>query len=189
MTQDYLDILKGLVNAPKEEPHKDIEKIDISISLMTGVFRCMSLGMLITITMKLQSSFLQSESENIFLWLVADIRSLFNMHGPPNSNYVGLRSAPGLFYSFFCVLAIFGTFMNASLRIRLALTRLRLSKTGILFHSRWVLMNGSMILLVASYLLIGAFSGFTIVLFFSLLLTVYLMIKPAFGQASATTEG
>ncbi len=186
MMHDYLDVVKGLENGSKDEPHRDIEKI--SFSLMNGIFRCASLGMIITILMKLQSSFLQSESVNIFVWLVADIRSSFNLLESLGSNPDKLGSAPGYYYSFFCMLAIFGFFVNASVRIRLALTKMHLPKSGTLYPIPWIKMNGTMFLLVTSYLLIGAFTGFTIVLIFSLVLTVYLTIKPAFGPDSSIVE-
>ena len=179
LVHDYLDILKGLQNISRKEPHQDIEQINVD--LMNGIFRCMSLGLLITIMMKLQSSFLQSDSMNILDWLVGDIRSSFNMHDSLEENYNGFRSAPGHFYSFFCVAAIFGTFVNVSVRVRLA--KLCLSNSGTRFSGTWWAMNVSMLLLVASYLLVGVFTGFTIVLFLSLLLTVYLIIKPALSKA------
>ena len=183
MVRDYLDVLKGLQNISGEKPHQDIEQI--SVDLMNGVFRCMSLGLLITIMMKLQSSFLQSESANILDWLVADLRSSFNTPDSFEGNYNGFRSAPGHFYSFFCVLAIFGTFVNASVRVLLAFAQLRLSKSGTSFLGPWLAMNGTMLLLVASYLLIGVFTGFTIVLLLSLLLTIYLIVRPAFVRGNS----
>jgi hypothetical protein len=184
MKYDYLDLVKGLENRSSEEPLHDIE--DISFALMNGIFRCTSLGIVITILMKLQSSFLQSESVNLFDWLVADCRSLFDSHDSLASDNVSHGSAPGDYYSFFCLLAILGTFVNASIRIRLVLARRRLAKSCARFLTPWVVMNGAMALLVINYFLIGVFAGFTIFLLFSLVLTVYLLSIPAarWGQVS-----
>jgi hypothetical protein len=184
MKHDYLDLVKGLESRRSKKPVPDIE--DISLSLMIGIFRCTSLGVVITILMKLQSSFLQSNSTNLIEWLVADFRSPL---GDPDSlakESSTLGIVPGFYYSFFCLLAIVGTFMNASIRVRWAVARLHVPQSHSRFFMPWLLMNGSMVLLVIGYFLIGVLPGFTIFLLFSLVLLVYLLSKPvsAWNQGS-----
>ena len=183
MVHDYLDVMRKLQSRVMDRYQHDIE--EICLYLITAIFQCTSLGMLITIMMKLQSSFLQSESVTIVDWLSADIQSFFYVDGSTDGNDMGLRSAPGHFYSFFSMLAIFGTFVNSSVRMRLALTRLRPSSADPTFNIPWVAMSGTMILLVVNYLLIGSVTGFAIFLFFSLLVAFYLIVRPAFGQSTA----
>ncbi len=183
---DYLDILKRLRNIPKGGSDQDIKQVNSD--LMSGIFRCMSFGMLITIMMKLQSSYLQSDSLNILDWLAKDISAALNFSDASEVGYNGFHSAPGHFYSFFCVLAIYGTFVNAFVRIRLAILKIGLTESSNRFPDHWFSMNGAMLLLVASYFLIGNFTGFSIVMLFSFLLTAYLMIKPAFLHSNSLTE-
>ena len=182
ITHDYLDVVNGFKATSSEDFHQHIEKI--SYSLMYGIFRCTSLGMVITILMKLQSGFLQSDSLNILDWLLTDLRSLFKMAEAHESTAQPLRSAPGHFYSFFCMLVIFGTFVNSSIKMRPTFPQRRFPDSENGFSMTWMAMNGSILLLLVSYLLIGVFTGFTIVVLLSLALTVYLVTKPAFCLGS-----
>ncbi|MEO9779838.1 MAG: hypothetical protein ABJO75_00555 [Sedimentitalea sp.] len=177
MKDDYVSLMKGLEAQSSEEFIPEIE--NISFLLMNGIFRCTALGVLITILMKLQSSFLQSNSTNIIDWLVADFGSPFGNHDSIAKESTLSRIAPGSFYSFFCLLAIVGTFANASIKIRWMFARLHLAEWHNRLIAPWVVMNGTMALLVISYFLIGVLPGFTIFLAFSLALTGYLLTKPA----------
>lgn len=51
-----------------------------------------------------------------------DARSVFASDGP---NVIGLTEgiATGFYYSFFCLLAIAGTFINCAVRVRYEMTR------------------------------------------------------------------
>lgn len=184
MKHDYSDLMKGLESGFSKEHIPDIE--DISFSLMNGIFRCTSLGVMITILMKLQSSFLQSNSSNLVDWMVADFRSPFDNHGPIAKADLSTGIAPGVYYSFFCLLAIVGTFVNASIRIRWMLARFHVSQSHSRFLTPWVLMNGNMALLVVGYFLIGVLPGFTIFLLFSLVLTACFLSKPAAAWCQIT---
>lgn len=184
MKHDYLDLAKRLENRLDNETGRKFQSI--SLALMYGIYRCTALGVVITIMMKLQSSFLQSDSSNLIKWLVADFQSLFGTNNSNVSERVSFGIAPGFYYSFFCLLAIVGTFANASIKIRWMMARLDVAKSGNRFLSPWAVMDGSMALLVVSYFLIGALPGFSIFLLFSLVVTGYLLTKPAspWGQSS-----
>lgn len=177
MKHDYLDLAKRLENRLDNKTGREFQSI--SLALMYGIYRCTALGVVITIMMKLQSSFLQSDSSNLIKWLVADFQSLFGTHNSSVSERVSFGIAPGSYYSFFCLLAIVGTFANASIKIRWMMARLDVAKPGNRFLSPWAVMDGSMALLVVSYFLIGALPGFSIFLLFSLAVTGYLLTKPA----------
>lgn len=177
MKHDYLDLVKGLEGRSRKEGNPDIE--GISLKLMNGIFRCTSLGVVITLLMKLQSGFLQSNSTNMVEWLIADFRSLFGNPGSVAKDSSSFGTAPGFYYSFFCLLAIVGTFMNASIRFRWILARLNMHQSRGRILTPSVLMNAAMALLVISYFVIGVVQGFTIFLLFSLALTGYLHFKPA----------
>ena len=177
MKHDYVDLVKGLETGFSKEAVSEIQ--EIGFSLMNGILRCTSLGVVITILMKLQSSYLQSDCINLIEWLVADFRSPFGNHESVVRESASRGAAPGFYYSFFCLLAIVGTFANASIRIRWILMRVDGSRFRRRHFVPWVLMNGTMGLLVISYILIGVLPGSIIFLLFSLVLTGYLLSKPA----------
>ncbi len=184
MKHDYLDLVKGLEGRFRSESIPEIE--EISYSLMSGIFQCTALGVVITILMKLQSTFLQSDSINLAAWLVSDLVSPFGSSGSITSGKAPLGVAPGNYYSFFCLLAIVGTFANASTKIRWSMNHLHQSKARNRFFLNWLTMDGTMLLLVISYFLIGVILGASILLLFSLAVTGYLLTKPAspWGQSS-----
>lgn len=175
MKHDYLDLVKGLEIRSGENPNPEI--VAISTSLMYGIFRCTVLGVVITILMKLQSVFLQSSGVNIIDWLGADFRSPFGNHDSEAAEGLQSGIAPGSYYSFFCLLAILGTFANASSQIRRTVERFQVSGPRSKFFNPWVMMNATMALLVIGYFLIGFLPGFTVFLFLSLALTGFVLSR------------
>lgn len=176
MKADFALIMKS-TNA--DDPGLAVAAIGrVGFRLMTGIFRCTAIGIVITIMMKLQSAFLQSGATNIVEWLWSDVRQVIGDHPDLDEHARAPTAAPGFIYSFLCVLAIVGTFINAQLRIRLELSRvLPIKHIGL--WNQWTPMNIGMTLLVTSYFAVGLIPGFTIVVLFSLLVTVYLVAKPA----------
>lgn len=179
IAHDFSNIEKELQTVSNDRLSQSLEVT--RSSLVKGLFRCTALGMLITILMKLQSSFLQTDSANILDWLATDIRASFGFSNAHEESKVGPQSAPGHFYSFFSMLAIIGTFVNASVR-------LHVSSLGNLIQIPWFVMNGTMLLLVATYLLIGSVTGFTVLIFFTLVLTFYMVAKAAGGRSNTILE-
>ena len=177
MKHDYLDLVKGLETSSRENPAPEIA--GIGFSLMSGIFRCTVLGVVITVLMKLQSAFLQSSGVNIVDWLLADFRSPFGNHDYAATEGLRFGSAPGSYYSFFCLLAIVGTFANASIQIRRTVERLHGISSRRQSFAPWLVMNGTMAVLVVSYFLIGLLPGFTIFLGLSLVLTGYVLSRLA----------
>lgn len=186
IAQDYIEIARSQRLQWKTNSDEDIEAI--SYLLMTSIFRCTALGIVITILMKLQSSYLVSESPDIVTWLVSDAISLFGGMNALGVAYDGQQTAPGLYYSFFCLLAIFAVYLNASVRIRSALARVRPARTGPRFFSEWAVMDATMVLLVATCLMIGEFPGFSFLVIASTILTTYFIFKPALGQELVRAE-
>lgn len=176
MKHDYLELVKALEGRCDKKSLVEIE--DVGLSLMVGVFRCTTLGVVITILMKLQSGFLRSNNVNMIDWLIADFRSLFGRHALGAIEGTSSGIVPGFYYSFFCLLAIVGTFVNVSMRMRWVLTRLHESRSHCRLFTPWLVMNGSMALLVIGYFMIGTLPGFTVFMAFSLVLTGYLLSKP-----------
>lgn len=172
---DYLEIVTGLTHVPAREPVQPID--GISFSLVAGVFRATSLGMVLCIMMKLQSAYLLSNSSNILSWLVEDLRSVFIPVTPFQGEEFYHLNAPGFYYSFFSMFAIIAMFAIASVRSCLLLMRLGFLGARAWFFGLWAALDASMLLLAAAYLLAGAVPGFTVVLMLALALTAYYNVK------------
>lgn len=175
VVSDYLEIVTGLARAPAREEVRAINSI--SFSLLAGVFRATSLGMMLCIMMKLQSAYLLSNSPNILSWLVEDLRSIFIPVAPFQDAETYHLNAPGLYYSFFSMLAIMAMFAIASVRSRLLLMQLGVLRPRVWILGPWAALDGAMLLLAAAYVLAGAVPGFTIVLMLALALTAYYNVK------------
>lgn len=172
---DYLEIAAALVRLPEVDHAQDIGSI--SFSLLAGVFRCTSLGMLLCIMMKLQSAYLLSNSSNIVSWLAGDFGSLVSPVAPFQGDEFYHLNAPGFYYSFFSMIAIFAMFSIASVRSRLVLMQLGYLRPRVWFLGPWAALDGAMLLLAAAYILCGAVPGFTVVLLLALALTAYFNVK------------
>ncbi|KSV73562.1 hypothetical protein N183_24315 [Sinorhizobium sp. Sb3] len=150
---------------------------EVGLRVMRGIFRCTVLGVLIAICMKVQSSYLTSSGENVAAWLVSDMSSA--LHGRDNvSDGAGYRM-PTHFSSLLIVISTSVVFLFGSIRLR----------AGGRFRALLWKMTAVVSLLVAGYLLIGAFAGFSILLGVGVLLAVYGLFDPGFGQWRATELG
>jgi len=186
MKSDFSMIMKSV--DPNNAGASVVSIEHIGFRLMTGIFRCTALGIVITIMMKLQSGYLQSGATNILEWLWADLRQVFGVAPDIEAEAKEQSAAPGVIYSFLCVLAIVGTFISAQLRIRRELNRVTRIKNVDCWNP-WMSMNICMTLLVTSYFLVGLVPGFTILVLLSLLATVYLVGKSAEQETEAVAKG
>ncbi|HKX51549.1 MAG TPA: hypothetical protein VJQ48_14050 [Candidatus Binatia bacterium] len=150
---------------------------EVGLRVMRGIFRCTLLGVLIAICMKVQSAYLTSSGENVAAWLVSDMSSA--LHGRNNvSDGAGYRM-PTHFSSLLIVISTCVVFLFGSIRLRI----------GGRFRALLWKMTAVVSLLVAGYLLIGAFAGFSLLLGVGVLLAVYSLFDPGFGQWRATELG
>ncbi|WP_457578712.1 RcgA family putative transporter [Ensifer adhaerens] len=148
---------------------------EVGLRVIRGIFRCTVLGVLIAICMKVQSAYLTSSGENVAAWLVSDMSSAF--YGRNNvSDGIGYRM-PTHFSSLLIVISTCVVYLFASVRI------------GSRFRVLLWRMVTVVTLLVAGYLLIGAFAGFSILLTVGVLLAVYGLFDPGFGQWRASELG
>jgi hypothetical protein len=177
MKHDYLDLAKRLENRGDDKTVREVQSI--TVSLMNGIYRCTALGAVIVIMMKLQASFLQSDSSNIISWLMTDVQSVFGRQSFAVSRKLTAGIAPGVYFSFFCLLAVVGTYATASIKMRWMMARIGVTQPDSRVRPSWAMMDGSMALLVISYFLIGTIPGFSLVLFFALVVAGYMLAKPA----------
>lgn len=179
LVYDYLEIVTGLTRLPSRD---HLQQIDgISFSMVGGVFRATSLGMMLCIMMKLQSAYLLSNSSNILSWLVEDLRSIFTPVAQFHGDEFYHLNAPGFYYSFFSMIAIIAMFAIASVRGRLLLMQLGFLGPRAWFLGPWAALDAAMLLLAAAYIVAGAVPGFTVVLMLALALTAYYNVKLVLG--------
>ncbi|MDX0283773.1 hypothetical protein GOC36_27180 [Sinorhizobium meliloti] len=150
---------------------------EIGLRVMRGIFRCTVLGVLVAICMKVQSSYLSSNEGDIVTWIVHDMSSaLYERHDGGNSfsyrmptHYSSLLVAIST-----CIVFLYGSIrLGVGKRFRVPLRRMS-AVVGLLF---------------ASYLLIDAFEGFSILLGVGVLLATYGLFDPEFGRWRASELG
>jgi hypothetical protein len=138
--------------------------------VMRGIFRCTVLGLLIAIFMKVQSAYLTSRGENVVIWLLSDMYSTFYGYNDVNSAYNYRR--PTHYSSLIVTICTVFVFTYGSARLD--------AERG--FHMPVWKMRTVIALLVAGYLLIDAFTGFSLILGIGVLLAMYGLIDPGFGR-------
>jgi hypothetical protein len=150
---------------------------EVGLRVMRGIFRCTILGILIAICMKAQSAYLTSNGKNIGAWLVDDLFSGFHVR-----NAVGNGSRyimPTHYSSLLIAMSACFVFLYGSIRLGVGRRR----------HFPLRRMSVIVALLFTSYLLIDAFAGFSIVLGVAVLLAIYGLTDPGFGQRRAGELG
>lgn len=142
---------------------------EIRIKVMRGIFRCTIVGILIAICMKVQSAYLSSNGGDIVTWILHDFVSVVYRDHQSASNF-GYRM-PTHFSSLLvgisaCVIFLYGSIrLNVGSRFREALWKMS-AVEGLLF---------------ATYLLIDAFDGFSILLIAGVLAATYGLFDPEFA--------
>lgn len=145
--------------------------------IMQGIFRCTLLGVLIAVCMKLQGTYVATNSENVVRWLVQDFLSVLNGQddGINTVNYI----EPTQYTSLLIAFATCVTFVHAVIRIGLICG----------FSAARVKMAAAVVLLAAGYMTIGAFAGFSLLLCIAVLLASYGLFDPSFGTRQENKGG
>lgn len=172
---DFWKIKESLKDQPEVDSQYELN--EASLTIVRGIFRCTVLGILVAICMKSQSAYLTSTGENIGTWFVNDMSSA--IYGDNNmSRAIGYRMPTHysslLVVSSTCIVFLFGA-------IRLGI--------GNQFRVTMWKMSTVVMLLVAGYLLIGAFAGFSILLGLGVLLALYGLFDPGFGRWRSSELG
>ncbi len=184
LTDDFVDFSTGLAHDGAEEQRRRLTKI--GDALIVGIFRCCSLGLTITILMKLQASFLLSDGRDIVDWLAADLLAPFRSSVPQFNGYGLHQNVPGFYYSFFCLLVISAVFVICTARIRKAVISLGLLNGEKAERLSLMAMYGVLLLLTVTYLLIGVFPGFTILMIAALVLVACFIARPTLARPHVT---
>lgn len=146
---------------------------DTGFWVMLWVFRCTLLGMLIATVMKLQSSYLASNGLSIVAWVISDLSSILFDRTDVHSR-ISYRM-PTHFSSLLIAISTCFVFLYGVLR----------AGSGGQYKAAFWKMTAVVALLLASYLSIDAFSGFTVLMFVGLLIAIYGLFDPALGSRRA----
>ena len=168
VVQDRWTIGKSVRTLPGMNDENTLYQVNLR--MLYGIFRCTVLGVLIAIVMKLQSAYLTSRGENIAAWLVGDMLSAFHYRHDVSITISFRR----LNYYSSLIVAISTCFVFLYGSIRLGVGR------G--FGTPLWRMSAVVALLVAGYLLIDAFAGFSILLGVGVLLAIYGLFDPGLGR-------
>ena len=169
----------GNIQASNQDPgdaaDQDVVR-EVGAKMMRAIFRCTILAILIAVCMKLQSAYLTSSGTNIARWLTNDMWVVFDSGDRPRS--LGDYSAPNHFTSLLIVLSAIFVFLYGA-------SKLRAADHSSMGFGMMVVTIG---LLSAAYLLIGAVTGFSMLLFVGLILATYALFDPDFGRGDTARE-
>ncbi len=175
VVDDRWKISESSKNQPEMGFERDLK--EASFKVMRWVFRCTLLGILIATVMKLQSSYLVSNGNNIVGWLVSDVSSALYQRADM-SNRFSYRM-PTHYSSLLIAISTCFVFLYGAVRLGV----------GSQFRVPLWKMSAVVVLLVAGYLLIDAFAGFSILLGVGVLCAIYGLIDPEFGRRRASEIG
>ncbi|RVJ49427.1 RcgA family putative transporter [Sinorhizobium meliloti] len=150
---------------------------EIGLRVMRGIFRCTVLGVLVAICMKVQSSYLSSNGGDIVTWIAHDMSSV--LYGRQDSANSFSYRMPTHYSSLLVAISTCIVFLYGSIRLGV----------GKRFRVLLWRMSAVVGLLFASYLMIDAFEGFSILLGVGVLLATYGLFDPEFGRWRASELG
>lgn len=169
---------------------------NIAHTLRNGMFRCSLLGLWIAMCIKLQLVYLSSGSNNILKWLIDDFRQVFGymkydvvwIEDVSISDFTTLLMVVLSFTVFFmCLVRLYKTerFMVSNVTeadrpdIHFEDRKIKTNATNVTYIG----MLSSIILLSASILLIGQFVGFSILIFISVIISIYGCFNPSMRKS------
>jgi len=182
---DDLSDIGGTTGFPQSaDGSRDAQEIGLSV--LCGTFRCTILVVLVAICMKLQSAYVTSNAENILAWLRGDLLSVFEAGDALGDEFAYVR--PTHYSSLLVTVAACFVFLHCALRLQ-AVWKEQEAVSRYRFRGILGLMLAVMGLLVAGYLLIGVFAGFSILLGIGLLPAMYGLFDPTFGLGRSADQG
>lgn len=172
---DFLTNFATKKDAQRSADQQIVDKVTRHI--MVGLYRCTILSTMIAICMKLQSSYLSSDGLNIVTWLVDDIGSVFH----EGSQVVSNNKFKQLNHFSSLILVMASTFVFFYGAAQLGLRRQN--------QALFLMMIATNVLLVVSYMLIGTFDGFSILLGLAVSIALFGMAIPSFGLHQTSKAG
>jgi len=152
------------------------ERRRVTDKVMRGVFQCVILGLIVAICMRLQSSYLITDSKNVPTWLINDAKMV--IFGAGNAVRTTDHISPTHFTSLIVALATTVVFAYSSIRLRYIV-----GYGGLIAK-----MTACVAFLIATYLLVGAFTGFSFMLLGSVIIGLCAYLDPGLGTKETTTD-
>ena len=153
--------------------------------LMRHIYHATLLGIWIATCIKLQAMYLLSDGHSILEWLLSDFRYLLGL-GYEVSNTLSKR-ALAHFSSFLLLFSTCFVFVFSFVQITRVLERALPQKDiRTMMRAQHVsrrMMVGTVGLLIANFFLIGVITGYSLLLFAGILITIYSFYKPMIGRA------
>jgi hypothetical protein len=162
LADDYWAVTKSIARSPSL-------KADVARKILHGLFRCSVAGMLMAICMIVQNRFLPSDARDVWTWIFTDIAYLWL--GPPP---LPLEAGYGFAIHYISLIVALPT--CAVMIYGIARVGVPANENAISFR-----MSMALLVIVAAYLLVGAFPGFAILLVVAVLIGIYGLIDPGYG--------
>ena len=174
LSEDFRDVERATRH--HRSTRADIEAQTIGLRVISGIFRCTISGLFIAICMKLEALYVVTSAPDIWSWLFMDMTSMFSNFGSRVD--WGNYSMPTHYTSILVTLLVAFTFFYATIRIRL----------GQPSYVPMAAMTTTVIFLITGYFLIGAFTGFSIILALAILLSTFCLFRPVIATKQAAWE-
>jgi hypothetical protein len=175
VSHDFWEIAQA--NKDAHSPDAPHHTASISRRIVRGVFRCTLMGLFVAICMKLEAGYLVTDSISVPGWLVDDTYLVLFRHGVSftTQNYI----SPTQYTSLIIALATIVPFFYMLFRVGLNSG----PNTGL------PKMIAAVLLLVLAYVSIGAFNGFSVLIWIASLIAVFGLVDPGYGSRPAAYEG
>jgi len=175
VSHDFWEIAQS--NKAKRGPNAFDYTAPISRRIVRGVFRCTLMGLFVAICMKLEAGYLVTDSTSVPSWLADDTYLVLSQRGESfaTKNYI----SPTQYTSLIIGLATIVPFFYALFRVgRNSGPKAGLSK-----------MIVAVLLVVVAHASIGAFNGFSILIWLASLIAVFGLVDPGYGSGKTANEG
>lgn len=186
MANDFYEVFRSL--KLKSTDAQRLKALQIGTEMMCSIFRCTVFGILIAMCIKLNIAFLLSDGSNIISWLINDALSAVGTR-EVEAGWLDASALP-YFTSFLLVMLTCFVFFASLTQIYWVLDlpatlnpasrigeRQKVECPFRVAKVSWTKMVGVVALLVVSFLLIGQFIGFSILLTGSVLIAIYSLFQ------------
>ena len=187
ISRDFFDLCNAPEFLESKGTHHKVRAV--GGKLILGIFRCTILGILIATCIKVYVVFLKSEGQNILRWVIDDLLMVLNLRAE-RVGWLG-NYALGDFSSFLLVFTTCFVFFVSMLQIHRVFVKFssseaseradfspRVSGNSWLNNFSWLMLVGVILLLIANFLFVGQFAGFSVLLLLSVIVAAYCLINP-----------
>lgn len=159
--------------------------------VVSSTFRCVILGLMITLLIRAQSDYLLSPASSILSWLAADFLSLANASGGNGVHYPS--SLPAYSNSLISLIAICAVFFVSMYKLRSAhQTLLRNAESQPPSVQKpavsWMLLVLLVLFFVCTYFLTGIVRGFSVMLVLCSIICIWALLDPSLAKPRKLDE-